>query len=157
MHLIPAALQFTSAPVDLVSKALWVGIGCKRGTSAPLIQSALETICRDYSLHMAAIAGVATLERKEAEPGLLEFCQVQQWPIRCFSATDLKSCSGIHLSARVEAAVGTPSVAEAAALLAAAQNGAGSMLVVPKHSFQSHQGSEAVTLAIAQSINPALF
>jgi cobalamin biosynthesis protein CbiG len=139
--------------VNLATKTLWVGFGCKRGTSATLIQSALETICRDYDLEKAAIAGVATLERKEAETGLLEFCQVQQWPILFFSATELNRCSGTQPSAKVEAAVGTPSVAESAALLAAALSDAIPVLVVPKHSFQGSQGVGAVTLAIAQSTN----
>jgi cobalamin biosynthesis protein CbiG len=101
------------------------------------------------------IAGVATLKGKEGETGLLAFCHVQQWPIFFLSAVDLKDCLGPHPSAKAEAFVGTPSVAEAAALLAARQNGAVSRLVVPKQSFQWLHDSGAVTLAIAQSTNSA--
>jgi cobalamin biosynthesis protein CbiG len=154
LHRIATAFQPARTPIDLAFNVLWVGIGCKRGTSATLIQSALEAICRDYFLEMVAIAGVATLERKADESGLLEFCRRQQLPIRFFSATALNRCSGTHPSARIETAVGTGSVAEAAALLAAGQHhGAVPVLIVPKQSFQCHPGSGAVTLAIAQSAN----
>lgn len=133
---------------------LWLGIGCKCGTSAALIRHAIDTVCQDYCLSKAAIACVATLEGKEAEMGLLEFCAAQQWPISFLSVAALRGCSGPHPSARAKAAVGTPSVAEAAALLTAKRNGAVSLLVVPKQSFQWIHESGAVTLAIAQSKNP---
>jgi cobalamin biosynthesis protein CbiG len=148
------ALQSVTAMAALSPSSLWVGIGCKRGTSAELIHHAFDTVCRDYSLDRRSIAGVATLKGKEAEAGLLEFCQTWQWPISFLSAAELRNCSGLHCSVRVEVAVGTPSVAEAAALLAAMQNGIAPRLVVPKQSFQWRRGSGAVTLAIAQSVYP---
>ncbi len=138
---------------------LWVGIGCKRGTSAGLIHYAFDTVCRNYSLDRTTIIGVATLKGKEDETGLLEFCHAQHWPIFFLSAAELKHCPGRHPSARVEAIVGTPSVAESAALLAAMQNsanGTAPQLVVPKQVFQGLQDFGAVTLAIAQSITRSL-
>jgi cobalamin biosynthesis protein CbiG len=144
-------LQSATAATALSSSALWVGIGCKRGTSAGLIHHAFDTVCRDYALNWMMIAGVATLQGKEGEAGLLEFCHTQQWSISFLSAAELKDCPGPHPSTRAEAAVGTPSVAEAAALLLAMQDGGVPQLVVPKQSFQWLCDSGAVTLAIAQS------
>jgi cobalt-precorrin 5A hydrolase / precorrin-3B C17-methyltransferase len=146
------AHQSATAGIARSSAVLWIGIGCKRGTSAGLIHHAFDTVCRDYSLNRQSIAGVATLKGKEAEAGLLEFCQTRQWPISFLSAAELRSCPGLHPSARVEVAVETPSVAESAALFAAVQNGTVPRLVVPKQSFQWSQDAGAVTLAIAQSI-----
>jgi cobalamin biosynthesis protein CbiG len=146
---------YQSAAVARSPDALWAGIGCKRGTSIELIRYAFDAVCRDYSLDRTAIAGIATLNSKEEETGLLAFCRAQDWPISFWSAAELKDCLGPHLSARTEAFVGTPSVAEAAALLAARQNGGVPQLVVPKQSFQWLRDSGAVTLAIAQSTNPA--
>jgi cobalt-precorrin 5A hydrolase / precorrin-3B C17-methyltransferase len=148
------AHQSATAGTARSSAVLWVGIGCKRGTSAKLIHHAFDTVCRDYSLDRRSIAGVATIKGKAAEAGLLEFCQVRQWPISFLSAAELGSCPGLHPSARVEAAVGTPNVAEAAALLAAMHIGTAPQLVVPKQSFQWSQDNGAVTLAIAQSMYP---
>jgi cobalamin biosynthesis protein CbiG len=142
--------------MNLLSDVLWVGIGCKRGTSAELMCYAFETVCRDYALNKKAIAGIGTLKGKETEPGLLAFCHGQQWTISFLSAVDLRRCRGTHKSSRAEAAVGTPSVAEAAAILLGKQNGAAFTLIVPKQSFQWPQESGAVTLAIAQTISPAL-
>jgi cobalamin biosynthesis protein CbiG len=139
--------------INLSSDVLWVGIGCKRGTSAELMCYAFETVCRDYDLNRDAIAGIGTLKGKETEAGILAFCHSQQWPISFLSAGDLRRCPGTHKSSRAEAAVGTPSVAEAVAILLGKQNGAAPILVVPKQSFQWPQESGAVTLAIAQTIS----
>jgi cobalamin biosynthesis protein CbiG len=141
--------------MHLSSNVLWVGIGCKRGTSAELMCYAFEIVCRDYDLNRDAIAGIGTLKGKETEAGLLAFCHGQQWPISFLSARDLRRCPGTHKSSRAEAAVGTPSVAEAAAILLGKQNGNGvaSILIVPKQCFQWPQESGAVTLAIAQTIS----
>jgi cobalamin biosynthesis protein CbiG len=155
---IVTACPSTAAVAVQSPNVLWVGIGCKRGISAGLIQHAFDTVCRNYSLDRMAIAGVATLKGKEVETGLLEFCHAQRWPISFLNAAELKDCPGPHPSIRVAAVVGTPSVAEAAALLAAKQNGIGApRLVVPKQSFRWLRDSGAVTLAIAQSMNSAFF
>ncbi len=154
MHL-DVFTAYQSAAVAQSPDALWAGIGCKRGTSAELIRHAFDAVCRDYSLDRMAIAGVATLKIKVEETGLLAFCHAQDWPISFWSAAELRDCLGPHLSARTEAFAGTPSVAEAAALLAARQNGGVPQLVVPRQSFQWLRDSGAVTLAIAQSKNPA--
>jgi cobalamin biosynthesis protein CbiG len=147
-------LQPATTATALSSSALWVGIGCKRGTSAELIQDAFETICRDNALDRMMIVGVATLQGKEEEAGLLEFCHAQQWSITFLNAADLKDFPGPNPSMRTEVAVGTPSVAEAAALRLARQEGGVPRLVVPKRSFQWLRDSGAVTLAIAESMTP---
>ena len=100
-------------------RVLWVGIGCERGTSRQLIESAIQQVCRAHHLAEAAIAGVATLDLKADEVGLIELCRDRQWPLRCFPPDALKSIPVPTPSAVVEAEVGTPSVAEAAALRAA--------------------------------------
>jgi Cobalamin synthesis G C-terminus len=72
-------LQSATAATALSSGALWVGIGCKRGTSAGLIHYAFDTVCRNYTLDRTTIAGVATLQGKQEEAGLIEFCHAQRW------------------------------------------------------------------------------
>lgn len=99
-------------------RVLWVGIGCERGTSRTLIETAVQQVCRAHHLAEAAIAGMATIDLKADEVGILELCAARQWPLRCFSAAELSHVPVPTPSAVVESEVGTPSVAEAAAVLA---------------------------------------
>lgn len=149
-------------------RVLWVGVGCERGTSRQLIESAVAQICQTHHLALDAIAGIATLDLKADEPGLVELCHAKGWPLRCFSPEQLKEISVPTPSEIVEQAVGTPSVAEAAALLAAAEIpglsgpsqfngdaagplGEGQSLRVKKQIIRQEGEAGAVTVAIAQA------
>jgi cobalt-precorrin 5A hydrolase/precorrin-3B C17-methyltransferase len=130
-----------------------------RGTSAQAIATAIEQVCQRYDLSPAAIAGIATIELKADEAGLLAFCQEQDLPLKIFAAEVLRAIAVPNPSVVVEQEVGTPSVAEAAALAAAnrhsRENAAlqdssqTSILLVPKQIIKDE--SSAVTVAIAQA------
>ena len=135
-------------------RVLWVGIGCERGTAQTLIAQAITTACQTHHLAQAAIAGIATIDLKADEVGLVQLCQERQWPLQCFTAAALSNIAVPHPSAVVEKAVGTPSVAEAAALLAARQHSeteAIPQLSVTKQVFRQAEQPGAVTVAIAQA------
>ena len=148
-------------------RTLWVGIGCIRGTSAQLIASAIAQVCHRYDLATGAIAGVATITLKADEAGLLELCQEWQLPLKTFSAEVLRQFTVPNPSEVVAEAVGTPSVAEAAALAAAVEL-SGKIgenndnlplitdLIVPKQVIKSTAGEAAVTVAIAESLTEYL-
>ncbi|MBL1174597.1 precorrin-3B C(17)-methyltransferase [Pantanalinema sp. GBBB05] len=99
-------------------RVLWVGIGCERGTPKTVIEQAIQQVFQAHHLAEAAIAGIATIDLKADEVGLVEFCQERQLPLRCFAADTLATIPVPHPSSVVEAEVGTPSVAEAAAIVA---------------------------------------
>lgn len=130
-------------------RVLWVGVGCERGTSRELIETAIEQVCQKNQLAESAIAGIATIDIKADEVGLVELCRDRNWPLRTFPAEVLRSVTVPNPSAVVDQEVGTPSVAEAAAIVAAQ----GSTLLVPKGIFRSpiQNLKGAVTVAIAQS------
>jgi cobalt-precorrin 5A hydrolase/precorrin-3B C17-methyltransferase len=135
-------------------RVLWVGIGCERGTSKELIETAIGEVCRSSNLAEKAIAGIATIDLKADEVGLVEFCQERNLPLRTFSAEVLRMVNVPTPSTVVDKEVGTPSVAEAAAIVAA--NGdVGEQclapLLVKKQIFKSENQPGAVTVAIAQS------
>jgi len=132
-------------------RVLWLGMGCERGTSKELIAQAVQQVFQEYHLADAAIAGVATIDLKADEGGLLEFCRDRTLPLRCFSAAELRSVEVPTPSAVVAAEVGTPSVAEAAALLAAGSSQADAALIVTKQIVRQAGQSGAVTLAVAQA------
>jgi cobalt-precorrin 5A hydrolase/precorrin-3B C17-methyltransferase len=133
-------------------RVLWVGIGCERGTSRSLLETAIQQVCQANHLAEAAIAGIATIDLKADETGILELCQARHWPLRCFSAEQLRQISVPTPSSIVEAEVGTPSVSEAAALLASqSSEQQPSQLRVHKQIVRQPDQPGAVTVAIAQA------
>lgn len=119
--------------IDLV-----VGLGSSRGVRPQAVWSALRLAVPD----LAAITAFATVDRRRAEPGLLAVVREHGAPLHCYPAAELDAVDVPHPSESVRGHVGTRSVAEAAALLAARELGGGS-LVVPK------QRGEHVTVAVA--------
>ncbi|MBD2743283.1 precorrin-3B C(17)-methyltransferase [Coleofasciculus sp. FACHB-1120] len=133
-------------------RVLWVGIGCERGTSKTLIETAIGQVFEKNHLAQEAIAGIATIDIKASEVGLVELCRDRHLPLRTFPADILRSVSVPTPSAVVEAEVGTPSVAEAAAIHAASVGAEDIVpLKVAKQVFKLEGQPGAVTVAIAQS------
>jgi cobalt-precorrin 5A hydrolase / precorrin-3B C17-methyltransferase len=126
-------------------KVLWVGIGCEKGTSQELISTAIDETCTTYHLATEAIAGIASINLKADEPGIIELCQRRNLSLKTFDAEQLKQVDVPTPSEVVQQEVGTPSVAEAAAILA------GQTLIVSKQIFKSKTQLGAVTVAIAQA------
>ena len=125
----------------------WLGIGCQRGTSSFLIHYAIVSVCQRYSLTLEGISGLATIDFKGTNPALLQICSKLRLPLITFTPEELASVKVLSPSLMVKTAVGTPSVAEAAALLAASTN----KLLVPKQIIKLSPQPGAVTVAIAES------
>jgi cobalt-precorrin 5A hydrolase/precorrin-3B C17-methyltransferase len=159
VRLIAPLLQDKSSDLPKVQwhpRVLWVGIGCERGTSRELIETAIIQTCQRYHLAVGAIAGIATIDLKADETGLVEFCQAHNLPFQTFSAKVLRSVKVPTPSMVVNQAVGTPSVAEAAALVCSqcvgerAQGFAPLLpLLVKKQIVRMENQPGAVTVAIA--------
>ncbi len=157
-----------------VQRVLWIGIGCQHGTSRKFIENAIKQVCHSYHLASSAIAGIATIDTKANEAGIMELCHDNNWPLKTFSASVLNSVEVPHPSNMVVAKVGTKSVAEAAALCAIELSscpivknrqdacstkseycyGVGKMptherLLVPKQIFLSEEKAGCVTVAVA--------
>jgi cobalt-precorrin 5A hydrolase / precorrin-3B C17-methyltransferase len=127
-------------------RVLWVGIGCERDTATELIETAIQATCQQYHLATEAIAGMATIDLKRDEVGILQACEKDNLPLKTFSAEALQQVKVPNPSAVVEEEVGTPSVAEASAMLAAG----GDKLLVAKQIYKQEGIKGAVTIAIAQ-------
>ncbi len=147
-----------------MQQVLWIGIGCKRGTSWQLIDWAIAEVFRENQLCQSAIAGIATIDTKASEVGLVEFCNLHNLPLKTFSAQILRSICVPNPATITDHKVGTPSVAEAAAILAAtltvstftSTEALGVRFLVPKQIFQLKGQPGAVTLAVAQSLNMSI-
>ena len=128
---------------------LWLGIGCERGTSLGLLERLIDTSLSELGLAPEAVAGLASADRKADEPALLQLAMRRGWPLRCFDAAKLAAVTVPNPSEAVARELGTASVAEAAALLAA---GPGPQLKLEKRIERARGGEQgAATLAIAQT------
>jgi cobalt-precorrin 5A hydrolase/precorrin-3B C17-methyltransferase len=122
--LTSASPAFHPPAIDLIGidhhqwygRVLWLGIGCIRGTEKAVIDRAIRDVFKRYHLSLAAIAGIATLDIKADERGLIAYCQEKGLPLKTFTAKELRDINVPNPSAIVNKEMGTPSVAEAAAL-----------------------------------------
>ncbi len=90
-----------------------VGIGIRPGTSAERIVRAVESVIGGL-----AVDCLATLDSRSTEAGVRAAARALGVPVVAFTADELAEVDVRYASDRTTAAVGTPSVAEAAALLA---------------------------------------
>jgi cobalt-precorrin 5A hydrolase/precorrin-3B C17-methyltransferase len=130
---------------------LWLGVGCERNTATELVEAAVVKALAVANLATEAVAGLASLNLKADEPALLRLSNSRDWPLRLFTPEQLAPITVPNPSPIVQAAVGTASVAEAAALKAA---GSGAVLRLAKTVTSGEPGRGAVTVAIAEAAEP---
>ncbi len=122
-------------------KSLVAGVGCARGTPAEEIIALIEQVLATHSLATKSLAAIASIDIKADETGLIEAARHFDVPLRLFTAEDLASQTVPNPSEVVRVETGTPSVSEAAALMAGE-------LLVQKHKTKS------VTVAISRAAAP---
>lgn len=129
---------------DLVYRppSLVVGVGASRGVPADELDALVTAVLADAGLVAESVRALATVDLKAAEPGIVELARRRGWPLVTFTAAELADQDVPNPSEVVRAAVGTPSVAEAAALLAARRHGRDASLVAAKRA--SAMGTAAV-------------
>ena len=101
--------------------SLVVGVGCSRGAAAGEILGLLDRSLEGAGLSKKSVASLASVEAKSEEAGLLEAAGELGVPLRFFAAGELSGLEAPNPSPVVEAAVGTPSVAEASVLASGAE------------------------------------
>ena len=135
-----------------------VGLGCDRGTPLATVVHTLDAALMQAGLVRAQVAVLASIEAKRDEAAFTELAVLGDWPFQFFSATTLAAVAVPNPSATVFRYMGTPSVSEAAALLAAqsmvAEPGA-AQLLVEKFKYRGADGRHA-TVSIA-SVSPLTF
>lgn len=134
-----------SAPVPPVPQ-LAVGLGCDRGTPLATVLQALDAALTQAGLTRAQVRALASIEAKRDEVAFLQLAALGGWPLHFFSAAELAAVPVLNPSATVLRYMGTPSVSEAAALLAA--QAAAPALLVEKFKHKGADGRNA-TVSIA--------
>lgn len=106
--------------LHLAPRIVWLGIGCRRGTDAEKIQTAVRDALATAGVPREAVCGAASIDLKKDEPGLLLFCERHGLPLTVFSAEKLRQAAGVFTpSDFVERTVGVDNVCERAAVCAA--------------------------------------
>ena len=128
-----------------------LGIGCDRNTPhatlAQVIDEALQRLGRDWS----TVKAVASIDLKADEMAMQQLMQQCGCDIRFYSAAQLAQVPVPNPSETVRKYTGTPSVSEAAALLAAGADGQPapmSALLIEKHKLRGPDGRNA-TVSVA--------
>lgn len=124
-----------------------LGIGCDRGMPAETIARAVDAALEQAGVNAFDVGAVASIDLKADEPGLLDIAAARGWKIRFYPAAELARVSVPNPSEVVRKYTGTPSVSEAAALLAAATDM--SQLLVEKYKLRGPDGRNA-TISIAR-------
>jgi cobalt-precorrin 5A hydrolase len=120
-------------------KSLVLGIGCDRGATADQLDAFVRATLAAHGLSLASVRNVATVDLKQDEPGLNDFCGRHKLELVCYPSDKLKQVAAPNPSATVEKYTGTPGVSEPAAMLSS-----GGELIVPK------QKAPMMTLAVAR-------
>ncbi len=103
-------------------RVLAVGVGCRRGASGEAIAAAIRGVLAEKRLSAACVGIVASAEIKGDEPGIAWAARELGAGTRFFSARELDAVDVPSPSGTVKERVGTKSVCEAAAMLAAGTN-----------------------------------
>ncbi|MDQ1645782.1 MAG: histidinol-phosphate aminotransferase [Cryptosporangiaceae bacterium] len=103
---------------------LVVGIGARRGVTADELAHLLDTALTGLD---GTVRALATVAGKDGEAAIVAIAAARGWPIVSYPAEELATVAVPNPSAAALGALGTPSVAEAAALY-----GGRAELIVPK-------------------------
>lgn len=130
---------------------LALGLGCDRGTPLATIEAAIEQALASVNLSVQQVEKLASIDKKSDELAFIQLAEKMAVPMLFYPAEKLAAVPVPSPSAVVMKYVGTPSVSEAAALLAAKSDI--SDLLVEKLKFRGKDGKNATVSIVKMSIN----
>ncbi|WP_225100794.1 precorrin-3B C(17)-methyltransferase [Streptomyces sp. CoH27] len=138
IRLTDRAVEPGEREVLLRPPSLVVGVGASQGAPAQEVLGLVEETLAQAGLSVTSVAELATVDAKSAEPGIVAAAERLGVPLVTYSAEELAAVEVPNPSDAPLAAVGTPSVAEAAALVR------GGELLVPKRKSVRADGRPAM-------------
>ncbi|WP_225829093.1 precorrin-3B C(17)-methyltransferase [Streptomyces naphthomycinicus] len=138
VRLTDRAITAGEREVLLRPPTLVVGVGASKGAPAAEVLGLIEGTLAGAGLSPASVAELATVDAKAQEPGIVAAAERLGVPLVTYSAEELAGVEVPNPSDAPLTAVGTPSVAEAAALRG------GGALVVPKRKSERADGRPAM-------------
>ncbi|MFJ9866681.1 precorrin-3B C(17)-methyltransferase [Streptomyces sp. NPDC101165] len=138
VRLTDRAVEPGEREVLLRPPSLVVGVGASRGAPVEEVLGLVEDALREAGLSPRSVAELATVDAKSEEPGIVAAAERLGVPLVTYPAEELAAVRVPNPSDAPLAAVGTPSVAEAAALVR------GGELLVPKRKSERADGQPAM-------------
>lgn len=129
--------------LKLVPKLLVIGIGCRKEASEEQILKAVYQALEEANCMPEAVAGLASIDLKKEENGILSAANRMRVPFHTYSAEELKTVAGdFEESDFVESVTGVGNVCQRAAMMEAEKDGG--WLIKKKKVY------DGVTIAIAR-------
>ncbi|MFE2096493.1 precorrin-3B C(17)-methyltransferase [Streptomyces sp. PTD9-10] len=138
VRLTDRAVEPGEREVLLRPPSLVVGVGAAKGAPVEEVLGLVEDALREAGLSPESVAELATVDAKSQEPGIVAAAGRLGVPLVTYPAEELAAVRVPNPSDAPLAAVGTPSVAEAAALVR------GGELLVPKRKSERADGQPAM-------------
>ncbi|MFF1910111.1 precorrin-3B C(17)-methyltransferase [Streptomyces sp. NPDC058239] len=144
LHVTDRIVELGSQAAVLRPASLAVGVGASKGAPAEEVVGLIRDALREAGLSPLSIAELVTVDAKADEPGIVAAASQLGVPLRTYAAGELARIEVPNPSGAPLAAVGTPSVAEAAALAA------GGELLVPKRKSNPVGRAAMATCAVVR-------
>lgn len=133
-------LQPFAVTVRLLPRVVHLGIGCRRNTPLENIEALVLPQLEALHIDKRCVAGIASVDLKKDEQGLLAFARKYNYPAAFYTADELEAVDGDFTpSAFVKSVVGVSNVCERSAV----KDSRGGRLLLRKTSLNG------VTLAVA--------
>ncbi|MFF4093918.1 precorrin-3B C(17)-methyltransferase [Streptomyces sp. NPDC001834] len=136
LHVTDRVVESGARQAVLRPASLAVGVGASTGAPVDEVVGLIHGALREAGLSPLSVAELVTVDAKAQEPGIVHAAARLGVPLRTYAADVLARVEVPNPSGAPLAAVGTPSVAEAAALAE------GGELLVPKRKSTPPSGSE---------------
>lgn len=137
-----SSLPGAENPLVLLFKEYVMGVGCKKDTVYEKLEDFYSEILDRNGIDKARIAGMASIDLKQKETGLLYYESKNRIPFYTYSAEELQALDGVfEESLFVQSVTGVANVCERAAVKLA---GDGGELLIKK------QAKDGMTLAVAR-------
>lgn len=109
--------------VFVVPLAVVIGVGCKKGKEKEAVSEAVKSCIKETGVFLEAVAGLASIDLKKREPGLIGTAECLQIPFQTFTKEELDSVQGVFTESEfVKKITGVENVCERSAVLAS-ENG----------------------------------
>lgn len=143
--------HFPPIVLELLARNIVLGIGCKRGVPADIIEKRVLAAFEYTGYDFRQVIEIATIDLKREEKGLLEFAERHNLPVKFYTAGELMSVPeephNLKGSGFVMKITGADNVSERAAILAAG----GGKILIPK-SYPNCTGDGVTVAAAAKPI-----
>lgn len=127
--------------VQVIPRIVTLGIGCRRGKESSEILRIASRCLEEADISSEALEGLASIDLKKEEPGLLALAEEWKLPFTVFSPEELEQLPGaFSASSFVRSVTGVDNVCERSAVL-----GSGNGMLIRKKT-----GADGVTTALAQ-------